>query len=92
MDCEKLDIAADCYINALKVRHTRAHQGLARIHFLRNDKAAAYEEMTRLIEQRVCLRAECCHTQNGHPVRPSPGLCILTRKGKQVCFMHTFIL
>lgn len=51
MDCEKLDLAADCYINALKVRHTRAHQGLARVHFLRNDKAAAYEEMTRLIEK-----------------------------------------
>lgn len=51
VDCEKLDLAADCYINALKVRHTRAHQGLARVHFLRNDKAAAYEEMTRLIEK-----------------------------------------
>ncbi|VVB07039.1 unnamed protein product [Arabis nemorensis] len=51
VDCEKLDLAADCYINALKVRHTRAHQGLARVHFLRNDKPAAYEEMTRLIEK-----------------------------------------
>lgn len=45
-------MAADCYINALKIRHTRAHQGLARVHFLRrNDKAAAYEEMTKLIEK-----------------------------------------
>ncbi|KAF8099842.1 hypothetical protein N665_0236s0004 [Sinapis alba] len=51
LDCEKLDLVADCYINALKVRHTRAHQGLARVHFLRNDKAAAYEGMTRLIEK-----------------------------------------
>ena len=50
VDCWKLDSAADCYINALKIRHTRAHQGLARVHFLRNDKAAAYKEMTKLIE------------------------------------------
>ncbi|KAI5315900.1 PREDICTED: ETO1 [Prunus dulcis] len=50
VDCAKLDLAADCYINALKIRHTRAHQGLARVHFLRNDKAAAYDEMTKLIE------------------------------------------
>jgi hypothetical protein len=42
-------LAADCYINALKIRHTRAHQGLARVHFLKNDKIAAYEEMTKLI-------------------------------------------
>ncbi|EEF41356.1 conserved hypothetical protein [Ricinus communis] len=51
VDCGKLELAADCYINALKIRHTRAHQGLARVHFLRNDKAAAYEEMTKLIEK-----------------------------------------
>ncbi|KAH8515439.1 hypothetical protein H0E87_004057 [Populus deltoides] len=49
VDCGKLDLAADCYINALKIRHTRAHQGLARVHFLKNDKMAAYEEMTKLI-------------------------------------------
>ncbi|KAB5568341.1 hypothetical protein DKX38_002134 [Salix brachista] len=51
VDCGKLDLAADCYINALKIRHTRAHQGLARVHFLRNDKAAAFEEMTKLVEK-----------------------------------------
>ncbi|CAK9143755.1 unnamed protein product [Ilex paraguariensis] len=51
VDCGKLDLAADCYINALTIRHTRAHQGLARVHFLRNDKNAAYEEMTKLIEK-----------------------------------------
>ncbi|TXG63714.1 hypothetical protein EZV62_010708 [Acer yangbiense] len=51
VDCGKLDLAADCYINALKIRHTRAHQGLARVHFLRNDKVAAYEEMGKLIEK-----------------------------------------
>lgn len=51
VDCRKLDLAADCYISALKIRHTRAHQGLARVHFLKNDKNAAYEEMTKLIEK-----------------------------------------
>ncbi|XP_010259142.1 PREDICTED: ETO1-like protein 1 [Nelumbo nucifera] len=51
VDCGKLDLAADCYINALKIRHTRAHQGLARVHYLRNDRNAAYEEMTKLIEK-----------------------------------------
>ncbi|KAG8389302.1 hypothetical protein BUALT_Bualt02G0215300 [Buddleja alternifolia] len=51
VDCGKLDAAADCYINALKIRHTRAHQGLARVHYLRNDKSSAYAEMTKLIEK-----------------------------------------
>lgn len=51
VDCGKLDQAADCYIGALKIRHTRAHQGLARVHFLRGDRNAAYEEMTRLIDK-----------------------------------------
>ncbi|KAA8550824.1 hypothetical protein F0562_002508 [Nyssa sinensis] len=51
VDCGELDLAADCYISALKIRHTRAHQGLARVHFLRNDKTAAYDEMTKLIEK-----------------------------------------
>ncbi|XP_076894823.1 ETO1-like protein 1 [Bidens hawaiensis] len=51
VDSGKLDLAADCYINALKIRHTRAHQGLARVHYLRNDKSAAFEEMTKLIEK-----------------------------------------
>lgn len=44
-------MAADCYINALKIQHTRAHQGLARVHCLKNDKAGAYEEMTELIQK-----------------------------------------
>ncbi|XP_020096364.1 ETO1-like protein 1 [Ananas comosus] len=51
VDCGKLDKAADCYISALKIRHTRAHQGLARVHFQKNKKNAAYEEMTKLIEK-----------------------------------------
>lgn len=51
VDSGKLDLAADCYVNALKIRHTRAHQGLARVYYLKNDKNAAYEEMTKLIEK-----------------------------------------
>lgn len=51
VDCGKLDAAAYCYINALKIGHTRAHQGLACVHFLRNDKNAAYAEMAKLIEK-----------------------------------------
>ncbi|KAK7285299.1 hypothetical protein RJT34_20065 [Clitoria ternatea] len=51
VDCGKLDLAADCYISALKIRHTRAHQGLARVHCLKNDKAAACMEMTELIDK-----------------------------------------
>lgn len=51
VDCEKLDLAAECYASALKIRHTRAHQGLARVHFLRGNRSAAYEEMTKLIEK-----------------------------------------
>lgn len=51
VDCGKLDQAAECYSNALKIGHTRAHQGLARVHFLRNDRNKAYEEMTKLIEK-----------------------------------------
>ncbi|KAK7393503.1 hypothetical protein VNO78_22061 [Psophocarpus tetragonolobus] len=51
VDCGKLDLAEDCYIKALKIQHTRAHQGLARVHFLKNDKVAAYKEMTYLIEK-----------------------------------------
>lgn len=51
MDCEKFDQAATCYMNALEIRHTRAHQGLARVCFLRNQRKAAYDEMSKLIEK-----------------------------------------
>ncbi|CAI9761302.1 unnamed protein product [Fraxinus pennsylvanica] len=51
VDCGKLDFAADCYMSALKIKHTRAHQGLARVYHLKNDKKAAYDEMTKLIEK-----------------------------------------
>eukprot|EP00246_Nothoceros_aenigmaticus_P011163 TRINITY_DN2942_c0_g1_i1.p1 TRINITY_DN2942_c0_g1~~TRINITY_DN2942_c0_g1_i1.p1 ORF type:complete len:359 (+),score=55.74 TRINITY_DN2942_c0_g1_i1:62-1078(+) len=51
VDCLKYKLAADCYLSALKIRHTRAHQGLARVHFLEGDRKAAHEEMTKLIEK-----------------------------------------
>ncbi|KAF5750794.1 hypothetical protein HS088_TW03G01134 [Tripterygium wilfordii] len=50
-DCNKLDLATDCYMNALNIKHTRAHQGLARVYLLKNQRKAAYEEMTKLIEK-----------------------------------------
>ena len=51
VDCGKLDLAKDCYVNALDIKHTRAHQGLARVYYLQNQREAAYDEMTKLIEK-----------------------------------------
>ncbi|CAN6912969.1 unnamed protein product [Brassica oleracea] len=51
VDCDKLDLAADCYTNALNIKHTRAHQGLARVYHQKNQRKAAYDEMTKLIEK-----------------------------------------
>ncbi|KAK4796036.1 hypothetical protein SAY86_028362 [Trapa natans] len=51
VDSEKLDKAADCYTNALNIKHTRAHQGLARVYHLKNQTKAAYDEMSKLIEK-----------------------------------------
>jgi hypothetical protein len=50
VDCNMLDEAAECYGIALNIKHTRAHQGLARVHFLKNRKKAAFEEMTKLVQ------------------------------------------
>ncbi|EXB37965.1 Ethylene-overproduction protein 1 [Morus notabilis] len=49
VDCGNLDGAANCYKNALDIKHTRAHQGLARVYHLRNQRKVAHEEMTKLI-------------------------------------------
>ncbi|CAH9129256.1 unnamed protein product [Cuscuta epithymum] len=51
VDCGKLDHAAHCYSSALEIKHTRAHQGLARVYYLKQDKKSAYAEMTKLIEK-----------------------------------------
>ncbi|KAL5550765.1 hypothetical protein UlMin_000941 [Ulmus minor] len=51
VDCDKLDLAADCYMSALNIKHTRAHQGLARVYHLKNLRKSAYDEMTKLIEK-----------------------------------------
>lgn len=56
VDCEKLDLAATCYMNALDIKHTRAHQGLARVYHLKNQRKSAYDEMTKLIE-KACNNA-----------------------------------
>ncbi|XVF76869.1 hypothetical protein PTKIN_Ptkin13bG0301400 [Pterospermum kingtungense] len=46
-----LHLAPDCYMNALNIKHTQAHQGLARVFHLKNQHKAAYDEMTKLIEK-----------------------------------------
>lgn len=51
VDVDKLDNAVDCYMNALNIKHTRAHQGLARVYHLKNQRKAAYDEMSKLIEK-----------------------------------------
>lgn len=51
VDSGKLDLAAECYSNALEIKHTRAHQGLARVYHLKNHRKDAYDEMTKLIEK-----------------------------------------
>jgi len=38
-------------MNALNIKHTRAHQGLARVYHLKRQRKDAYDEMTKLIEK-----------------------------------------
>lgn len=56
IDCGMLDEAETAYKNALEIKHTRAHQGLARVYFLKNQRKQACEEMTKLIE-KSCSKA-----------------------------------
>nr|VDD32587.1 unnamed protein product [Brassica oleracea] len=51
IDCSMLDQAETAYKNALEIKHTRAHQGLARVYFLKNQRKEACEEMTKLINK-----------------------------------------
>ncbi|CAN4115882.1 unnamed protein product [Withania somnifera] len=51
VDVDKFDNAIDCYTNALNIKHTRAHQGLARVYHLKDQRKLAYDEMTKLIEK-----------------------------------------
>lgn len=80
VDCGKHDLAADCYINALDIKHTRAHQGLARVYCLKDDRKAAYDEMTKLIEKAEnCAsayekRSEYCDRDNA-----TSDLCMATQ-------------
>ncbi|GAQ82116.1 ethylene overproducer1-like protein [Klebsormidium nitens] len=50
VDCGRYREAAECFTNALRIRHTRAHQGLARVHAMQGNRERAYEEMTKLIK------------------------------------------
>uniref|UniRef100_A0ACD5WZ39 Uncharacterized protein n=1 Tax=Avena sativa TaxID=4498 RepID=A0ACD5WZ39_AVESA len=50
VDCDLLDEATECYSIALSIKHTRAHQGLARVHYLKNRKKAAFNEMSSLLK------------------------------------------
>lgn len=56
IDCGMLDEAEIAYKNALEIKHTRAHQGLARVYFLKNQRKEACEEMTKLIN-KACSKA-----------------------------------
>ncbi|CAN0879680.1 Ethylene-overproduction protein 1 [Linum grandiflorum] len=88
VDCKELDLATYCYNQALDLRHTRAHQGLARVYKKTIDRKAAYDEMTKLIEiasnnaSAYEKRAEYCDidmaksdlamTTQLNPLRPYP--------------------
>ncbi|CAL9244093.1 unnamed protein product [Arabidopsis halleri] len=56
IDLGMLDQAETAYKNAIEIKHTRAHQGLARVYFLKNQRKEACEEMTKLIE-KACSKA-----------------------------------
>eukprot|EP00245_Coleochaete_scutata_P007810 TRINITY_DN2357_c1_g2_i1.p1 TRINITY_DN2357_c1_g2~~TRINITY_DN2357_c1_g2_i1.p1 ORF type:complete len:375 (-),score=60.36 TRINITY_DN2357_c1_g2_i1:532-1500(-) len=51
VDSRKYARAEECYMSALQIRHTRAHQGLARVYNSQNDKKKAHDEMSKLIEK-----------------------------------------
>nr|XP_043612109.1 ethylene-overproduction protein 1 [Erigeron canadensis] len=80
VDCGKHDLAADCYVNALDIKHTRAHQGLARVYSLIEERKAAYDEMTKLIEKAENSasayekRSEYCDRENA-----TSDLCMATQ-------------
>jgi hypothetical protein len=43
--CDMLDEATECYGITLNIKHTRAHQGLACVHYLKNRKHAVFDEI-----------------------------------------------
>lgn len=49
MDADRLENAIDCYTSALDIQHSRAHQGLARVYHLKNQRKDAYDEISKLI-------------------------------------------
>lgn len=70
VDIENFELAESCYKKALGIKHTRAHQGLARVFYVTNRKKAAYDEMTKLIEKAKNnasayeKRSEYCEREN----------------------------
>ncbi|KAJ4793112.1 Ethylene-overproduction protein 1 [Rhynchospora pubera] len=70
VDIENFAVAESCYEKALGLKHTRAHQGLARVFYVTNRKKAAYDEMTKLIEKAKNnasayeKRSEYCEREN----------------------------
>ncbi|KAF3331793.1 ethylene-overproduction protein 1 [Carex littledalei] len=70
VDIENFELAENCYKKALGIKHTRAHQGLARVFYVTNRKKAAYDEMTKLIEKAKNnasayeKRSEYCEREN----------------------------
>ncbi|XP_047339985.1 ethylene-overproduction protein 1-like [Impatiens glandulifera] len=51
VDYGKLELAGECYSKALEIKHTRAHEGLAWVYHLKNERKVAYKEMTKLIDK-----------------------------------------
>lgn len=38
---------------AINIKHTRAHEGLAKVYFLKNQRKVVYDEMTKLMEKAL---------------------------------------
>ncbi|MED6224910.1 Ethylene-overproduction protein 1 [Stylosanthes scabra] len=67
VDCDKLDLAADCYMNALNIKHTRAHQGLARA----RNNASAYEKRSEYCD-RDMAKSDLTMATELDPLRTYP--------------------
>ncbi|KAJ0246820.1 hypothetical protein HA466_0173050 [Hirschfeldia incana] len=52
-------MAAGCYTKALNIKHTRAHQGLASVYHLKNQRKEAYDEITKLTEKALNNASAC---------------------------------
>lgn len=48
-----MDLVANCFMIAINIKHTRAHKGLTKVYFLKNQRKVVYDEMTKLIEKAL---------------------------------------